>query len=287
MNQPCLVLVILVFAIGGLAEDLVLPGFADEPTPGKRAKVIVPEYSGTEVHHVLYLSPDWTREKRWPVVIEYTGNYAPKLGSTGLVEDAALGFGLSGGECIWVVMPYVSADGNSNERTWWGDVEATVDYAKTNVPRICEEFGGDPRKIVICGFSRGAIGVNFIGLHDDEIAKLWCGFFTHDHYDGVKEWRGTEWGSPLQEYRREAAERLHRIGGRPVLVSHNRDAGATRDYLSGVVPLGNFTFLNTPVEKIFGGFPNETAIHPHTDRWLLRKSEQRDLAHAWFAAAMK
>lgn len=278
-----LVPLVVAFApVSVLAEELALPDFADEPNPGKRAIVIAPEYANTKVHHVLYLPPNWTAEGRFPVVVEYTGNYAPTLGSTGLVEDAALGFGLSGGECIWVVMPYVGADGKSNERTWWGDVDATVEYAKTNVPRICKAFGGDPGAVVICGFSRGAIGVNFIGLHDEEIAKLWCGFFTHDHYDGVKEWRGREWGSPLEKYRREAEGRLNRIGGRPVLVSQNRDAGGTREFLGERISLENFVFLDAPVQEIFGEFPNEIAIHPHTDRWLFRESRERDRVRAWF-----
>ena len=52
------------------------------------------------------------------------------------------------------------------------------------------------RAVILCGFSRGAIGVNYIGLHDDQIAALWAGFITHDHYDGVLEWKGQAWGSP-------------------------------------------------------------------------------------------
>lgn len=133
---------------------------------------------------------------------------------------------------------------------------------------------------------RGAIGVNFIGLHDDEIAQLWCGFLTHDHYDGVKEWRGTDWGTPLVDYRAAAADRLHRIGDRPVLVSQNRTAEATRAYLEGIVPLENFTFLDVPVAGIFGEFPNEIAVHPHTDRWLLKESKERDRVRAWFEKAV-
>ena len=96
------------------------------------------------------------------------------------------------------MLPFVSPDGLRNQRTWWGDVRATVAYAKRAVARTCEQFGGDPNRVVLCGFSRGAIAVNYIGLHDEEIAGLWRGFFTHDHYDGVREWKGTRWGSPLQ-----------------------------------------------------------------------------------------
>jgi len=115
--------------------------------------VTAPEYAGTGVHHMLYLPPDWqadwkTRGRSWPVIVEYTGNKAPTLGSTGLVEDAALGFGVSGGRFIWVVLPYVSKTHVQNEVTWWGDEEATAAYAKTNVPRICAQFGGDTRAVI-------------------------------------------------------------------------------------------------------------------------------------------
>lgn len=270
----------------GYADESMLPEFAETPTPGKRALVTAPEYADTDVHHVIYLPPDWTPEKKWPVIVEYTGNYAPTLGSTGEIEGAGLGLGISGGECIWVVLPYVSKDGSHHEVKWWGDVDATVAYAKKNMPRICEQFSGDPEAVVVCGFSRGAIGVNFIGLHDDEIAKLWCGFFTHDHYDGVKEWRGTDWGSPIEKYRREAAERLRRIGDRPVLVSQNRTVEATRAYLGGVVPAESFTFLDVPVAGIFGEFPNDVAMHPHTDRWMMKESEERIVVREWFEATV-
>jgi len=180
------------------------------PAAGKRVKVTAPEYAGTEVYHTLYLPAEWTADwketpKRLPIIFEYTGNHAPKLGSTGQVKDAGLGFGLSGGKYIWVSLPYIREDGKANQVTWWGDVEKTVGYAKTNVPRIIEEFGGDPEAVFLCGFSRGAIGVNFLGLHDDEIAGLWTAFITHDHFDGVRQWTKSGWGGPLEKYRREAA----------------------------------------------------------------------------------
>ena len=266
---------------------LVLPESSDgEPGAGKRVEVTAPEYAGTEVHHTLYLPEGWEAksDKKWPVIVEYTGNYYPKSGSTGKVEDAGLGFGISRGKAIWVALPYVAAGGKKNEVTWWGDAKATVEYAKTNVPRICAKFGGDPERVVICGFSRGAIGVNFIGLHDDEIAKLWCGFVTHDHYDGVREWGGTDWGAPLDEYRKKATERLKRLDGRPVLVCQN---GHTRDidaFVKDRVSTDGFTFLDIDARRILGEFPNTTAIHPHTDRWLLKPSPEREKVWVWMAS---
>ncbi|MCA9080363.1 MAG: hypothetical protein KDA58_07380 [Planctomycetaceae bacterium] len=289
----CIVFVSL-FSVASLRaeETLTIPPFADIPTPGHRAAVITPEYAGTEVHHLVYLPPDWTsdwqqRGKSWPIIVEYTGNKFPAAGSTGTVEGAGLGYGISQGKFIWVVLPYINQPGTANEVTWWGDQQSTVDYAKRNVPRICKQFGGDADKVLLCGFSRGAIAVNYIGLADDDIAQLWCGFFAHDHYDGVREWRGTDWGSPLEPYQQSATERLRRLGDRPVFISHNGGVEATRQFLEPRIPLDHVTFLDPKTSEILGAFPNDTAIHPHNDRWLLVPSLAREQVHAWAELALE
>ena len=262
------------------------------PAAGRRVAVTPPEYAGTQVHHSLWLPADWNPawrggKTRWPVIVEYTGNSSPAHGSTGRVQDAGLGYGLSAARFIWVVLPYVADDGRHNEVTWWGDVEATVAYAKKNVPRICAEFGGDPGKVLVCGFSRGAIGVNFIGLHDDEIAGLWCGFVSHDHYDGVREWRGTSWGAPLAAYRRGAAARLARLRGRPALICEGGGTGRTKAWLdaSGAAP-ADVTYLDVRIGEIFPRLPCEpapgmTVVSGHTDRWPLVESADTAAARAW------
>lgn len=270
--------------------DLVLPPVTEGlPAAGRKVAVTAPEYAGTQVHHMLWLPADWTPDwretgRRWPVVVEYAGNQAPTLGCTGRVEDAALGYGLSAGRCIWVVLPYVNPAHTANELNWWGDEEATAGYAKANVPRICEQFGGDAAAVVLCGFSRGAIGVNYLGLRDDEVARLWCGFFTHDHYDGVREWRPSSWGSPLATYRAAAAARLRRLAGRPVLACQENGTADIQAWLATQGPPAAVTYLDVPVRAIMGEFPNPMALHPHTDRWLLLPSAARERARAWFAA---
>lgn len=278
-----LLLLTLANALG--AADLTLPPLTDQaPQPGKRATVTAPEYAGTKVRHVIALPDDWTPDwqakgKRWPVIAEYTGNYFPTSGSTGEVEGAALGYGLARGKAIWIVLPYVAKDHTKNERTWWGDIDATVGYAKTNLPRICAAFGGDPKKVVLCGFSRGAIGVSFLGLHDDEVARLWCGLWAHDHFDGMLEWKGHAWGSPLARYREEAKVRLRRLAGRPLLVTQ---AGAeTKKFISSIAPT-NVQFLNVDMAAHCGGFPNDFVKHPHNDRWPLRDGPATEATRAWF-----
>ena len=268
------------------AADLALPPLTDQgPQPGRRASVTTPEYAGTKVHHLIALPDDWTpdwqaRGKRWPVIAEYTGNYFPASGSTGEIEGAALGYGVARGKAIWIVLPYVAKDHRKNEITWWGDIEATVGYAKTNLPRICAEFGGDPKKLVLCGFSRGAVGVSFLGLHDDEVARLWCGLWAHDHFDGEKEWKGSDWGAPLAKYRSEATVRLKRLAGRPLLVSGAREE--TRKFLTPLLTEG-VTFMTSDMLAVFGNFPNASAKTAHTDRWPLRDCAATTEAREWFA----
>lgn len=270
------------------AADLPLPPLTKAgPAPGRRAAVTAPEYAGTQVRHLIALPDDWTpdwkaRGRSWPVIAEYTGNYFPASGSTGEVEGAGLGYGVSRGKAIWVVLPYVAKDHRKNEITWWGDVDATVGYARTNIPRICSEYGGDPKKVVLCGFSRGAVGVSFLGLHDDEVARLWCGFWAHDHFDGEKEWKGSDWGAPLAKYRAEAQQRLERLAGRPLLVSGAREE--TRRFLAPIAK-ENVTFMTIDMLALFGKFPNEAAKSAHTDRWPLREGEATTQARDWFERA--
>lgn len=272
------------------AEVLTVPTMTTEPAAaGRRVRQTAVEYTGTDVHHSLYLPPDWRDDwkaanKRWPVIVEYTGNWAPTLGSTGEVANAGLGFGLCGGMgYLWIVMPYVAQDHRHNERTWWGDAAATVAYCKTNLPRLCETYGGDPRAVILCGFSRGAIGVNYIGLHDDQIAGLWAGFVSHDHYDGVLEWKGQPWGSPLATYQADARTRLARLHGRRVLVCQNGAGGTepTRKFIGEQIREAQFTFLDVQVREIFPTIPNPWFVKSHTDRWLLRDSPWRRQVWEW------
>ena len=279
-------LLCLTLATSLSAADLVLPPLTEQdPQPGKRAAVTTTEYAGTKVHHLIALPDDWTPNwkalgKNWPVIAEYTGNYFPTSGSTGEIEGASLGFGISRGKAIWVVLPYVAKDHQKNEITWWGDIDATVSYAKTNIPRICAEFGGDPKRVVLCGFSRGAIGVSFLGLHDDEIANLWCGLWAHDHFDGVKVWTAP-WGAPLARYREEATIRLRRLNERPVLITQAHAGDETRRFVEPIAPK-NVDYLTIDMGALYGKFPNESVKHSHNDRWPLRDCAATNVTRAWF-----
>lgn len=280
--KTCLLIAIGLTAVTGLAaEDLVTPVMThDAPAAGKRVRQVAPEYVGTEVYHSLYLPVDWKPDGNFPVIVEYTGNKFPPGQGSGEVKDANLGYGMSGGRgFIWVVMPYVQEGRKENAVTWWGDKQATVDYCKTNLPRICEQFGGDLDNLFVCGFSRGAIGSSYIGLADDEIAAFWKGMFTHDHFDGQK-----TWGYPDSD-RESALIRLARLHGRPVLICGQNASTVRDDFLKDHLDLADFTFLDVPTTKIFA-IPEGPYRHAHTDLWMHRDSEQRTQARAWLQSVL-
>jgi hypothetical protein len=246
-----------------LDPDLITPFVTcDNPAPGRRVRQCNLDYQGTPVYHTLYLPTDWQKGMTYPVIIEYAGN-ASKA-TPGTVESCNLGYGITAGQgTIWACLPFVDTKHTSHATTWWGDIEATVDYCKQTVRDICTRYGGDSANVFIAGFSRGAIACNYIGLHDDEVASLWRGFICHSHYDGVREWNYTN------SDRKAARMRLKRLGKRPQFVSHEVSVDETKRYLKNAFPSGDFTFLDLPFTD-------------HTDTWVLRDIPERNLLREWF-----
>lgn len=255
--------------ISTIPADLTIPPIeTGPPRAGVRVAVIPPEYQGTSVHHVLYLPVNWRPGTKYPVLVEYAGNgnYRNKYGdvTTGEVEGSKLGYGISGGrDYIWLCLPYVSKDGTKNQTIWWGDVNATVAYAKREVARVCEQWGGDCGRIVLCGFSRGAIACGYIGLHDDEIAALWKAFIPYSHYDGAREWNYPD------SYKAAAQTRLGRLAGRSSLIIDERsNLATTRRYIDSTGIDAPFTYLPLPFRN-------------HNDAWALRDIPTRRAVRNW------
>ncbi len=251
-----------------------------KPGPGKRVRQTAEKYEGTKVYHTLYLPKNWQSDKKYPVLVEYTGNkFTPGKG-TGEVKDANLGYGISGGEdFIWVTMPCIGKEGKENAVLWWGNRDATIEYCKKELPRILEQYGGDKQNVFVCGFSRGAIATSYIALGDDEIAKIWKGFIAHDHFDGHRNWNYEN------SDRESAVKRLRRLNGRPVLVSGF--ASSVRDqFLKDHLELGEFTFLDVPVRKLFK-IPNGPMLHPHNDVWMHWETKQRQAVRDWLDEQLK
>ena len=240
---------------------------ASSAAPGKRVRQSLPGYECTAVHHALYLPTDWQPGRKYPVIVEYAGNQWRS--SAGTVEGCSLGCGATGGRgAIWLCLPFVDAQSGCNALHWWGDIDATKDYCIGAVEETCGTYGGDADSVILCGFSRGSIACNFIGLHDDGIASLWRAFICHSHYDGVRPWpyAGCD--------RASAAERLARLEGRPQFVSHEMSVGPIREYLAEACPDGAFTFVDLPYRN-------------HTDQWVLRDIPERAMLRNWLADVLE
>ena len=269
--------------IRSIKPDLIIPKLeSGQPKAGKRVKQTIPEYDNTQAYHVTYLPTDWSSGKLYPVIIEYAGNqYRGSYGdiSTGRPEGSKMGYGISGGKgFIWVCLPYLSADKKDIAVNWWGDTKnrtvlPTLDYCKKAVPWICEKYGGDLNRVILCGFSRGAIACNYIGLYDNAIAQLWRAFIAYSHYDGI-----VAWPYPNSD-RASALNRLKRLAKRPQFICHENtnskvNLAATKHWIGSTGIKANLTFAET-------GFRN------HNDAWLLRDSLIRERLRTWLDRSLK
>jgi hypothetical protein len=240
-----------------------------KPQPGFRVKAVTKGWENSDVYHALYLPRDWKSAVRFPVIVEYPGNggYRNKYGDTcnGTLEGCSLGFGIGGGlRFIWVCLPFVSKTPKGGEVSlkWWGDVEETKRYCTATVREVCQDWNGNTQQVFLAGFSRGAIAANYIGLHDDAIASLWCGFVCHSHYDGVRRWGYADDDAD------SALARLRRLKGRPQWISQEASVNSTKDYLQATGIPGSFTFVPLPFRN-------------HSDQWVLRDLPERRTLRDW------
>lgn len=255
-----------------VAADLQVPQMMKaEPAAGQRVRRNLPHYE-SKVYYALYLPSDWQPGKSYPVIVEYAGNggYRDALGDecSGRPEDCNLGYGMSAGKgLIWICLPYLNDDGSDLALTWWGDApgydpQPTLKYCRAAVADVCANFSGDSERVILIGFSRGAIACNYLGLFDDEASRLWRAFVPCSHYDGVRRWPYLESDSAA------AAMRLQRLQDRPQFICGERDQiEETRKYLASF-DLQQITFAST-------GFRN------HSEQWILRPSPTRDRLRNW------
>lgn len=260
--------------IATVEPDLIVPTcLEEEPNAGKRVFCRLPNSQSPNVYHCLYLPIDWKPGIKYPILVEWGGNRYRSVTndeSTGKPEDTCLGYGLSAGKaCIWLSAPFLSSQGNQIASTWWGeppeyDSKATLTYCKQALEDTCQRFGGDQERAILCGFSRGAIACNHLGLDNDKFASLWRAMFIYSHYDGIRKWSfPNSIGQP-------AIDRLQRLGIREQFVCDENlnQLQQIEAHIKQHRPNANITYQHT-------GFRN------HSDRWILRPSEARIKARQW------
>lgn len=186
-----------------------------DPAPGRRVRhrLVGDEKSG--IASILNLPDDWQAGRKYPVIVEFPGNIflGPACYSTGLPDQCIIGYGITKGRgAICVGLPFLDRAAGRIVENGWGDADDTADYAVRTVAEVCERFGGDPERVVLTGFSRGAIACGYIGLRNERIAALWKGFHACQHYDG-----GGWNGATLPD----AIERAARFRGAAVFQTDN------------------------------------------------------------------
>lgn len=264
--------------IRSVVSDLVVPDVVSGPVRSGKRVAVRDRMSGVDL--AVYLPRDWQPSKRYPVIIELPGNggYRSPYGDvcTGMPADCSLGYGLTAGEgAIWIAVPFLNDAGNDVARTWWGDApkfnpQPTVDLVIRTVDYACAgQLNGDRRRVMLVGFSRGSIACNYIGLHNDTIAKLWCAMVCYSHYDGVRLWKYP--GSD----RIAAARRLTRLRQIPQFICHET-TGPNRNQLDST------RALLRPFEADHNFVFQETGFRNHSDQWVLRPSVARDKLRGWY-----
>lgn len=269
--------------INGTAPDLIVPTVSihNTPQPGKRVRATLPGWAGS-THHILYLPPEWTPSRKWPVLFDLAGNgpFHDNIGDScdGTVEGQSLGYGISGGVgYIWVAAPYITNNRSANQHQWWGDspsyeVTPTLEYHQQLVQSLVANYHADASKVILTGFSRGALAVSYLGLYNDVISPLWAGFVAYAHFDG----RDADLWVPYPDHDPDSAKRrLQRLDGRPFFVCEKMcGANETKLFLeqSGI-GLSSYTFETT-------GFRN------HNDKWVLRPSIARNKLRHWLSTVV-
>jgi hypothetical protein len=263
--------------LGSIAADISVPRAEETAAAAGRRTFVRLDDQKPEIGYVVYLPANWEPNRKWPVFVELPGNgdYQDAIGDqcSGLPEDCVMGYGLTEGrDWIWVCLPLLNGDGSAIARQWWGDAPAhdpaaTLRFWRAALADVHRRFAGDPKAVVLAGFSRGAIACNALGLHDDDTAALWAAFLPCSHYDGVRPW-------PFPGSDREAAERrLRRLGPRPQFICGEGDqTEATRAYLAST------SVLREQLTIVSTGFRN------HSDRWTLRPCAARSKAREWLAS---
>jgi hypothetical protein len=177
---------ILIFVLLLIVNTLALtvpPLSNGAPSAGARVRVAI-----GSINYSLYLPTNYNVNGSYPVIFELPPNEVGGYFS-GNVDSIVLGYGLTTGkDYIWVGAPFLNTDGSAVQTTWWGNgletgsIDSTVSLWKKIVHDIGTNYHADTTKMLLCGFSRGAIATSYIGL-SGQLRNYWAGFFDYAHMD--------------------------------------------------------------------------------------------------------
>lgn len=191
-----------------LASLLILPVLEARQETGFLNRSVTVQ--GVNYKYVVYLPADYTKSKRWPVVLFLHG--AGERGDDGLAQSQV---GIGGAVRFHADrFPAVIVMPQCRKEVWWTD-PAMEAQALAALDASIKEFKGDRSRVYLTGLSMGGYGTFAIGAkHADRFAAMApiCGGVMRPNRRGVPA-QPAPTGDPY-------AETAKGIGKKPIWIFH-------------------------------------------------------------------
>ena len=188
--------------------------------------------AGTEYSYQVFVPQDWTKKKKWPVVLFLHG--AGERGDDGLIQtEVGIGTAIRRNRSRFpavVVMPQCRKNG------WWAE-STMADVAMAALAEAQKEFSGDRTRIYLTGLSMGGYGTWYLaGKYPGKfaaVAPICGGILVPD----MARLQSPDDNSPY-------AEAAKKIGKTPVWIFHGGD--------DPVVPVTESRRMNEAMKTLGG-----------------------------------
>ena len=130
-------------------------------------------------------------------------------------------------------------------------------------------FNIDNNRVVLSGFSRGAISISYLGNSNDEISSIWTAYFAHAHFDGC-----------CQNIPGNPKERINRMRGKKTLIAVGKNDIAQKCSKNAYLQLDALKFPVTYIE-IPDIHTDKWKNLAHNPFWILHESQATEAARNW------
>ena len=162
VSRKSLIYVLLLAVLASLASA---PGQAKKTETGFLDRTVT--VAGTEYKYQVFVPDNWTRKKKWPVILFLHG--AGERGDDGLIQtEVGIGTAIRRDRSRFtavVVMP------QCRKNVWWAD--SMGDVAMAALAQAEKEFHGDSTLIYLTGLSMGGYGTWYLaGKYPGKFAAI-------------------------------------------------------------------------------------------------------------------
>jgi hypothetical protein len=259
----------LVFHID--AKTLTVPMIEEGlPEAGKRVKVYLNDYPG--IYYIVFLPYNFNKENKYGVICEVS-----------YMEFKAwtLGYGIcKGNDYILVSLPILNTEGTEMLDIYYPQNPLpTANCWLSILKDLNAKFNIDNNKIILSGFSRGSVCVNYIGNCNDIISSKWAAYFTYAHFEGC-----------CQITPGNLDERINRMNAKKILVAVGQNDLAKICSKNAYLKLQKqklpVTYIEHPDIQINTWInaynPSDPWINlNHNPFWILEDSDASEEARSW------